>query len=252
MKTMGVPEATGKRKEKVVNLDGSRDPEQQGRRVADSNVSTAESTDNLSDYSRERSSSATTTRKHHAIFSDYSEESPTALSTRAHDILDRTLIFSILIALIGVGVSAAFLGLGLRGADSDKRLEFVAQASEIIKAVEGTWNDFEVAGLWIHEKCRSSADQKDTHLPRGICSREDFPELYECLLNTGLEFDAIAWVPNVTHVDRANIEEASRTCKFQMNWIGWGRIELVATISHIAFSSTFHFVSQTTRNISRR
>jgi hypothetical protein len=235
MKTMGVPEATGKGKEQVVNLDGSRDPEQQGRRVRDSHVSGAESTNHLSDSSRERPSTATTTRKHLAIFADYSEEGPSALSTRAHDILDRTLIFSILIALIGVGVSAAFLGLGLRGADSDKGLEFNKQASEIIKAVEGTWKDFEVAGLWIHEKCRSSAYQKDTHLPRGICSREDFLELYEYLLSTGLEFEEIAWVPNVTHVDRANMEEASRTCKFRMNWIGWGRIELLATISHIAF-----------------
>jgi hypothetical protein len=216
-------------KAKVVNLDGSRDPEQQGRRVIiNSYVSSAESTHEFSDSSQERpsnTSTATTTRKHHAIFSDNSEGGLIALSTRAHDILDRTLIFSILIALIGVGVSAAFLGLGLRGADSDKRLDFERQASEIIKSVEGTWKDFEVAGLWIHEKCRSSVDQIDTHLPRGICSREDFLELYEYLLSTGLEFEAIAWVPNVTHVNRANIEEASRTCKFRMNWIRWGRIQ---------------------------
>lgn len=221
---MRAPEAKGTAGEKVVNLDGSRDTGQKGRRGFSNNDdedTPAESmdTNNFSDYSRERPSNAITTSKNKSIFSDYSEAGPTAHSTRTHDILDRTLIFSILIFLIGLGVSAAFLGLGLRGADSDKRLLFERQASEIIKAIEGTWNDFEIAGLWIHENCRSSADQKDTNLPRGICSREDFLELFEYLLSTELEFEAIAWVPNVTHVDRAIMEEASRTCKFRI--FGW-------------------------------
>jgi hypothetical protein len=241
MKAIRVPEATGTGKERVVNLDGSRYTGQQGRpRVAFSNVDIAESTNNPSTATtgtQNRAIFGTASTKNKAIFCDYSPADPAAHApdTKARDILDRTLIFSILIALIGVAVSAAFLGLGLRGADSDKRLQFERQASEIIKAVEGTWNDFEVAGLWIHEKCRSSADQKDTRLPRGICSREDFLELYEYLLHTGLEFEAIAWVPNVTHVERAILEEASRTCKFRICWIGCGGTELLATISHIAF-----------------
>jgi hypothetical protein len=151
--------------------------------------------------------------------SDLSEESPSTsiavtTSTKAEATLDRTLVFTVLIVLVGFGVSAAFWGLGIRGADNDKRLQFEKQASERIKAVEIAWHDFEVAGLWIHEACRASADQNDIHLTRGICSRDDFFELYEYLLGSGLDFQAAAWVPNVTHVDRASAEEDSRTCKY--------------------------------------
>jgi hypothetical protein len=207
---MRAPEATGTFNDEVVNLDGSRDTGQKGS-CAFSNVNTTESmdTNNLSNYSREHPSTASKTPKNKAIFSD-----PAARSTRAHDILDRTLIFSILIALIGVGVSAAFLGLGLRGAESDKTLLFERQASQRIKAVEIAWHDFEVAGLWIHEACRASADENDIHFTRGICSRKYFFELHEYLLSSGLDFQAAAWVPNVTHVDRASMEEDSRTCKY--------------------------------------
>jgi hypothetical protein len=207
-------EATDTDREKEVNLDGSRsNTGPQGRDVSDYTGDTAESTNNISDHSRKRASTGVTKKHSNAIFSDYSQVRRSSGNPQTNS-TDRTMAFSILIALIGVGVSAAFLGLGLRGAESDKTLQFESQASVIIKAVEGTWNDFEVAGLWIHEACRSSANQKDTHLARGICSREDFLELYEYLVSTGLDFQAIAWVPNVTHVDRAILEEESRTCKF--------------------------------------
>lgn len=158
--------------------------------------------------------------------SNTSEESPSTSiavvpSTKTHATIDRTLVFTVLIALVGVGASSAYLGLGIQGAGNDKRLQFDKQASERIKAVEIAWHDFEVAGLWIHEACRSSADQKDSHLSRGLCSREDFLELYEYLLSSGLDFQAAAWVPNVTHVDRSSMEEDSRICKYKM-----GRKEL--------------------------
>jgi hypothetical protein len=252
MTTMRELEATGTGREKAVHLDGSRNhPGQRGRDIADTNGDTAESTNNISDSSRKCPSTAATKKRTTAIFSDYSQVRHST-GTPQPNSADRAMAFSILIALIGVGVSAAFFGLGLRGAENDKTLQFESQASKIIKAVEGKWNDFEVAGLWIHEACRSSANQKDTHLARGICSREDFLELYEYLVSTGLDFQAIAWVPNVTHVDRIILEDESRTCKFQMHRIGRGGIEVIATRSHIAFSSTSHFVSQTMRTIFRK
>jgi hypothetical protein len=204
MKTIreNVSVATG-REAKIVTFDNSPDPEQ----PRDSTVAggdAAESTKSSSDYTREWPSSG--------------------LSSIRVSLLDRTLVFTLLIALFGVGVSVAFLGLGVSGAQSDKRLEFERQASEIINAVETSWHDFEVAGLWVHEACRSSADQKDTHLARGICSRKDFFGLYEYLLSSGLEFEAVAWVPNVTHVDRASMEEESRTCKCRMRRMGRGEV----------------------------
>jgi hypothetical protein len=154
------------------------------------------------------------------IVADGSQEStltsttPLTSSTQKNPTIDRTLVFTVLIALVGVGVSAAFVGLGIQGADNDKQLQFEKQANERIKAVEIAWQNFEVAGLWIHEACRASADQNDKHLTRGICSRDDFLELYEYLLSSGLDFQAVSWVPNVTHVDRASMEDESRTCKY--------------------------------------
>jgi hypothetical protein len=205
MKTIreDVSEATG-REAKIVTFDNSPDPEQ-ARDSAVGAGDAAESTKSSSDYSRESPHSS-------------------GLSNIRVALLDRTLVFTLLIALFGVGVSVAFLGLGVKGAESDKRLQFERQASEIINAIETSWHDFEVAGLWVHEACRSSADQKDTHLARGICSRKDFFGLYEYLLSSGLEFEAVAWVPNVTHVDRASMEEESRTCKCRMRRMGRGEV----------------------------
>jgi hypothetical protein len=175
------------------------DPAEQGRGVVTMSADATQTTKIVADVSQESALTSTT---------------PLTSSTKTPATIDRTLVFTVLIALVGVGVSAAFMGLGIQGADNDKQLQFEKQANERIKAVEIAWQNFEVAGLWIHEACRASADQNDKHLTRGICSRDDFFELYEYLLSSGLDFQAVAWVPNVTHVDRASMEEESRTCKY--------------------------------------
>jgi hypothetical protein len=165
-------------------------------------IACTEATRNASDLSQVSPSKST------AVTASTKTQTPTPAT------LDRTLVFTVLIALVGVGVSAAFLGLGIVGAKTDKRLQFKGQASERIKAVEIQWHQFDVAGLWVHEACRASADRNDNHFSRGICSRDEFFELYEYLYTTGLDFQAISWVPNVTHVDRASMEEESRNCKY--------------------------------------
>jgi hypothetical protein len=192
--TAMVDDNTSQQSRKVKFDNGDSDLEQMNA-CTETTMSTCKN--NISDMSQESSSTSIAVNA----------------STKTRTTLDRTLVFTVLIALVGFGVSAAFLGIGIRGADNDKRLQFEKSASERIKAVEVTWHDFEVAGLWIHEACRASADQNDIHLTRGICSRDDFFELYEYLLSSGLEFQAVTWVANVTHVDRASMEEDSRTCK---------------------------------------
>ena len=133
-------------------------------------------------------------------------------SCREHG-LDRTAVLSILIALVGAGVAGAFLSMGFVGARRDQDLRFARKASEIVLAVKDRWDDYVGAALWIHEACRSTADQTATLGEQGlkICSREDFSELYEYLLaDKGLNFQAMAFSPWIKRSDRTSVEAEAR------------------------------------------
>ena len=124
--------------------------------------------------------------------------------------VDRTFIVGCLIVLIGAGVSGAFLALGISGAHRDQALRFERQASELVKAIQARWNDYAVAALWVHEACRSTADQPETADFLNICSREDFGELYEYLLAGGLDFLAVSFIPIVKHENRKALQDEAR------------------------------------------
>jgi hypothetical protein len=102
----------------------------------------------------------------------------TPTSSRRTLDLNRTLFVACLIALIGAGVSSAFLALGVSGSYRDQELRFEKQASELVNAVQARWKEYGVAALWVHEACRSTADQPETLDFLKICSREAFGELY--------------------------------------------------------------------------
>jgi hypothetical protein len=125
--------------------------------------------------------------------------------------MDRTVIFAALIALIGAGASGAFLALGISGANRDQHLRFEEHATEVIKAVQARWNDYEVAALWVHEACRSTSDHpKTTHGFLNMCSREHFHELYEYLRAGGLDFEAVSFIPTIAHENRGALEQEAR------------------------------------------
>jgi len=130
----------------------------------------------------------------------------------------------LLIAGIGASVCAAFLAVGIQSAYRDQQLTFEKQAGEIVASVASRWNDYHLGGLWIQEACRStrstsahptipignsSATSTTINKDAGIrmCSREDFRGLYEYMITGGLIFQAIAYVPNVTHAYRAALEQ---------------------------------------------
>lgn len=135
--------------------------------------------------------------------------------------LDRTAGFAILITLIGAGVSSAFLALGLSGAQRDQDLQFHRQASEVVLGVKTSWESYVGAALWIHEACRSTADQSTTiGISTKICSREDFKELYEYLLaEEDLTLAAIGFAPWLERDDRAAAQQEA-TDYYSQNYPG--------------------------------
>ena len=122
----------------------------------------------------------------------------------------RLWLFSIIIVVVGAGVSAAFLAIGVNGVKSRHDSTFTRQATELINLIQSSWHDFEIAGLWTYDKCGPGEDQKETYLPRGICSRQGFSNLYDTLVAAAsLDVQAICWVVNVTHEERVDLEAES-------------------------------------------
>jgi len=126
---------------------------------------------------------------------------------------ERPILLSALIVLLGMGVTAAFIALGVKGAQREQYMRLEKLGSDVAKAVQSTWNYYNMAALWIHDSCRSTADHAfyyNNNASFPICSRADFRSLYEYLLADGLEFQSISFVPNVTHDYRAQLEAESR------------------------------------------
>ena len=89
----------------------------------------------------------------------------------------RAIFLSGLIVAIGCCASAALWTIGIKGAKHDQELQFVKQADELITAIQTTWQEFSVVGLWMQEECHGHEDSE--FLKWTSCSREDFAELYE-------------------------------------------------------------------------
>jgi len=118
---------------------------------------------------------------------------------------NRYVVLFALVA-IGTGVCAAFISLGVQSVSNDLELRFQKKASVLVRAIQATWKDYELAGSWIHETCRSKNNVESEGEKFDICSRKDFGELYEYIVAGGLKFQSIAYVPNVTDHYREVLE----------------------------------------------
>ena len=116
-----------------------------------------------------------------------------------------------LILVIGSATSAAFLTMGIKGTQRDQDLRFERHASEFVKAFQARWTDYEVAAMWAHEACRSTADQVKKLAGRiSLCTRQDFSELYLYLLQGGLPFNFVSFLTMIFDPERSILEEESR------------------------------------------
>lgn len=107
----------------------------------------------------------------------------------------KTFVLCGLVLILGCTAAAAFVFVGMTGASDEQAKQFDTRASEVVKLIASTWSAYEFVGLHIHSVCR-----------KGV-TRKEFRELYDYLNSTGLVFQSATWVPNVTHDQRAAVEE---------------------------------------------
>ena len=110
-----------------------------------------------------------------------------------------TFLVTLLMTLLGLAASFSFIYLGVANATNDEKQQFEEQAILVEYEITAAWDDYEVAGLWMHHAIRG-----------GNTSRREFKELYYHLLDTGLDIQAAEYVPNVTDAEREAYESESR------------------------------------------
>jgi signal transduction histidine kinase len=128
---------------------------------------------------------------------DVSRDGNESVSTRER--LKSTVLITSLILVLGAATSAAFFGVGITSARRDQVDQFDNQAQDLVNRIERAWEDYVTAASWIHGRCRSRS-----------FSRKDFRETYEYLINSGLDFQAAQFDPNITHAERPEAEEEAR------------------------------------------
>ena len=107
----------------------------------------------------------------------------------------RPLIFAIISFLVGVMVCTAFLIVGISGENKVEDALFHSHSLERVNQVESAWESYTVAALWIHHTCWN----------RNF-TRLEFKELYEHLISTGIKFQTMSFIPNVTQAERKSME----------------------------------------------
>ena len=109
-----------------------------------------------------------------------------------------TLLIS-LILFLGFCTTAAFLGIGVIGALQTQEDEFERSATNTINKISDAFDDYVTAASLVHARCH----HRDF-------SRDEFRELHEYLIDSGLQYKAVQFDPNITHAERPAAEEEAR------------------------------------------
>jgi hypothetical protein len=105
-----------------------------------------------------------------------------------------------LILLIGAAACALILGIGISAAKSHEEKRFQRLSEDVVLQLEKSFHEYKSASLWLQQASRS-----------GKQTREEFRSLYSYMLATGLDFNSIAYLTNVTHDERVIFESDTRT-----------------------------------------
>ena len=122
-----------------------------------------------------------------------------SLNSLKETVRSRPGLVVFLILILGLGASTAFLAVGLGGAQREQTDQFEANAVDIARSIEQQFDRYQTAAMYVHHYCR----HRDF-------SREDFRDLYEYLIQDGLDFKAVQFDPNVTRDERAQYEDEAR------------------------------------------
>jgi hypothetical protein len=104
-----------------------------------------------------------------------------------------------LIVFLGAATSAAFLVVGISGANMEQSDQFNRLAHELVTQIQQSGEDYVTAASAIHGQCRG----------RNF-TRSDFRQTYEYLLGTGLDFQAAQFDPKITREERDGAEAEAR------------------------------------------
>ena len=104
-----------------------------------------------------------------------------------------------LILLLGGITSGAFIWLGVSTANQVQEDEFKRSAQDLVSKIESAWDDYVNAASWVHGRCRD----RDF-------DRREFREIYEYLISSGLDFQAMQFDPNITDDERDFWEDEAR------------------------------------------
>ena len=118
-----------------------------------------------------------------------------------------TAILLAVVLCLGVATSAAFLAIGLTGVFNDQQKEFERSAQTTVTTLQTKFEDYEDAASLIHARCRHYRGSSGIH---SNWDRPDFRELYEYIIDTGLQFKAMQFDPNITNEERPAAEEEAR------------------------------------------
>jgi signal transduction histidine kinase len=110
-----------------------------------------------------------------------------------------TVVITILILFLGVATSAAFLRIGIAGGRKQQEDDFEGSATDRVDKIRSSFEDYENSASLVHNRCR----HRDF-------TRQDFRELYEYLIASGLEFKSVQFAPNVTRDERPAMEAKAR------------------------------------------
>lgn len=129
----------------------------------------------------------------------------------------RTWVITLLLVVMGAAASGVFLYMGISGAKKDQEQSFERRASDFSKEVDAAWDDYEGAARWAHSECRNWRTDNFTY--------QDFEAVYYYLIDGGLDFYSINWIPNITHAERAEVEEKEgafwRNIEGAENYVGF-------------------------------
>jgi signal transduction histidine kinase/CheY-like chemotaxis protein len=110
-----------------------------------------------------------------------------------------TWIIVTFIFLLGAAACGVIICLNVPAAKEQQSLQFERLAGDLLQKFETAVQNYMVAGLWLHQACR----QRDK-------SQKEFRDVYDYLLSTGLEFQAVSFAMNVTNNERSVLENTTR------------------------------------------
>ncbi|CAB9506819.1 Receptor-type guanylate cyclase gcy [Seminavis robusta] len=114
----------------------------------------------------------------------------------------RAILISALLTIMGAAAAVSFMLLAINNEKDEKKALFLRRATDLAEGIDGSWQDYETAALWIHESCSDWRTSNYSHA--------DFERLFRYLRSSGLDFFLMEWMPNVTHTERLVLENTTR------------------------------------------